>query len=148
MSHVNLNYHLIFGTKNHKNLIDTHIRERLYEYIGSIIRDKDGNQMEIGGTGNHIHILASFHQTKNVAGMVRDIKSNSAGWLNETDEYPHQFRWQTKYGAFNVSKSRVPAVAEYIQNQQEHHRAKTFREEFVEFLDRHEIDYDDQYLWE
>ena len=117
MSFTSLNYHVVFSTKYRKPAIDESIRERLYEYIGGIIRAKEGAQIEIGGVADHIHILAGCSPTVAVADWVRDIKANSARWMNELPERQARLEWQKGYGAFTVSASQVPVVRNYIQRQ-------------------------------
>lgn len=104
--------------------------------------------MNAGGVADHVHLLATLHQTTPVADFVRDIKSGSSRWLHERDICFRKFTWQTKYGAFSVSLSMEETVRAYIQNQKEHHRKRTFQEEFKAMLDRHGITYDERYMWE
>lgn len=148
MSFTSLNYHAIFSTKYRKPVIDESIRERLYEYIGGIIRAKEGTLIEIGGVADHIHILAGCSPQMAVADWVRDIKANSARWMNELPDRSSRFEWQKGYGAFTVSASQVTVVQKYIQGQPEHHQRQSFRDEFVAFLKRHGIDYDPKYVFE
>jgi REP element-mobilizing transposase RayT len=97
---------------------------------------------------DHVHLLASLQKTRAVADDVRDTKANASGWIH--DEFPalSHFAWQTRYAAFTVSLSNVPSLKEYFANQAEHHRKKTFQEEFLEFLEKHEIDFDPKYVFE
>jgi REP-associated tyrosine transposase len=148
MSFTSLNYHLVFSTKYRKPVIDEAICERLYEYIGGIIRAKEGTLIEVGGVADHVHILASCSPKLAVADWVRDIKANSARWMNELPERPERFEWQKGYGAFTVSASQVEIVQKYIQGQPEHHQRHSFRDEFLEFLQRHGIEYDPMYVFE
>ncbi|MFB6263360.1 MAG: IS200/IS605 family transposase [Bradymonadaceae bacterium] len=148
MSYTDLNYHVVFATEGRQNLVTDAIRDRLYDYIGGIVRNLDGRAKAIGGTADHVHLLASLHQTTDVSTAVRDIKSNSSTFVNDLDDFRPTFAWQTKYAAFTVSRSRVSEVVEYIENQREHHRTRSFAEELVVLLERHDIDYDEEYLWE
>ncbi len=143
----NLLYHLIFSTKHREPLIVPSIREELHRYIGGIIRGEGGTLIEIGGMPDHVHIIARFKADASPAEMLRDIKANSSKWANERSGGAGRFAWQAGYAAFSVSESRLAAVVEYVRNQEEHHRRKTFQEEFVEFLERHGIAYDERYLW-
>ena len=106
MSFTSLNYHVIFSTKYRKPVIDESIRERLYEYIGGIIRAKEGTLIEIGGVADHIHILAGCSPQMAVADWVRDIKANSARWMNELPDRSSRFEWQKGYGAFLYHERR------------------------------------------
>ena len=120
----------------------------MYEYIGGIIRAKKGHLIEIGGVADHVHILAHLSPALAVADVVRDIKSNSAHWVNELAETRRRFEWQKGYGAFTVSYSQVPVVRAYIQNQEEHHRTRSFVEEYTELLSRHGINFRPEHLFE
>lgn len=147
-SYTCLRYHLIWSTKHRQPLISEDIRDRLFQYIGGIIRDDGGKLLAAGGMPDHVHLLADIGKQQSVVDAVRDIKANSSGWIHKTFPQYQSFAWQTGYGAFTVSYSSVEAVKNYIANQAEHHRKRTFQEEFVEFLQRHGIEYDDRYLWE
>ena len=147
-SYTCLRYHLVWSTIHRQPLISEDIRDRLFQYIGGIIRDDGGKLLAAGGMPDHVHLLADIGKQQSVVDAVRDIKANSSGWIHKTFPQFQSFAWQTGYGAFTVSYSSVEAVKNYIANQAEHHRKRTFQEEFVEFLQRHGIEYDDRYLWE
>ncbi len=123
------------------------IRPETYAYIGGIIGNKKGRLLEIGGTDDHIHILTLCHPTIALAEFARDIKANSSKWLHEEKQH-HNFQWQTGYGAFTVSYSQVDAIRQYIRNQAAHHRTRSFEDEFREILQRHQIAFDEKYLFE
>ena len=129
-------------------MISAPIRSELYPYLGGIIRDKDGILLEIGGIADHLHILAKLKQHIAIADILRELKANSSKFLNERRDLGQWYGWQTGYGAFTVSASQVTKVRKYIQNQEEHHRKKTFKEEFVNLLDKHRIEFDERYLWD
>ena len=148
MSFTSLNYHVVFSTKYRTPAIDEDIRERLYEYIGGIIRAKEGTQIEIGGISDHVHILAGCSPKMAVSDWVRDIKANSARWMNELPDRRDRFEWQKGYGAFTVSASQVEVVRQYIQRQPIHHQRRSFRDEFLELLTRHNIEFDPKYVFE
>lgn len=143
----NLLYHVIFSTKNRAPLITDQIREPLYEYIGGIIRAEGGTLLEIGGVADHVHILTRLKPTLAVADAVRLVKSNSSKWLNQ-GAVGDNFRWQAGYGAFTAGKSMVGEISRYILTQEEHHRKRTFKEEFLEFLEKNDVDYDKRYIWD
>ncbi len=147
-TYTNLLYHIIFSTKDRIPLISAEFEEELYRYIGGIIRTEGGVQLEIGGTTDHIHILAKFKPAISVSEMLAKIKANSSKWLNENKVKLRKFGWQEGYAAFTVSESQAPTVREYIRNQEEHHRKQTYQEEFVALLERHAIEYDPCYLWD
>ncbi len=143
-----LNCHIIFSTKSREPLLMPEWAGRLYEYIGGTLRAKGGVLLAAGGICDHIHLLASLGKQMSVADAVRDIKSNSSHWIHETITGLRGFAWQNGYGAFSVSKSNVDGVKHYIASQEEHHRVRSFQEEFLDFLKRHEMEYDEKYLWE
>lgn len=147
-SFTNLTYHVIFSTKYRRKYISEDICDRLYAYIGGVVRNLDGSLIEIGGVEDHVHLLVNLSPAKSVSDSIRDIKSNSSKWLNELADGRKRFGWQKGYGAFTVSHSQIERVRNYIQIQREHHRTKTFEEELIELLQRHEIAYDRQYLFE
>lgn len=147
-SYTCLRFHLVWGTKHRQSVLSDDIRDRLFQYIGGIIRNDGGKLLAAGGMPDHVHLLADLGKQQSVADAVRDIKSNSSGWIHQTFPQLNSFAWQTGYGAFTVSYSNTETVKTYIANQAEHHRQRTFQEEFVEFLRRHGIEYDERYLWE
>ncbi len=142
----NLLYHIVFSTKHRIPLITEDIQEPLYRYVGGIIRGEGGSQLEIGGTPDHVHILARFPARKSVSDMLRHIKASSSKWLNDKGR-EDRFAWQEGYGAFSVSQSRVPAVRRYLENQEEHHRRWSFKQELISLLEKHGVEYDERYLW-
>lgn len=148
-SYTNLLYHLVFSTKDRRPLIDETLRPRLYEYLGGTIRGMGGVALEIGGIADHVHLLVKLRQDRAVSNILRDLKANSSGWVNEHElSQASRFAWQVGYGAFTVSKSQVEKVRQYIRNQETHHRKTTFEEEFIALLQTHGIAYDPEHLWE
>ena len=117
-------------------------------YLGGIIRGEKGNAITIGGTKNHIHILARFSQGITISNMLQHIKGNSSKWFNEKRFVPCHFNWQSGYGAFTVSESMVKVVSRYIASQETHHKKMTFEQEFLTLLEKNHIEYDEKYLWE
>jgi len=147
-SFTQLTYHVTFATKYRKPTITDDIRDSLYEYMGGILRAKNGSVIEIGGVADHVHILARLSPTRAVSDIIRELKANSSKWMNQEHASKDTFEWQIGYGAFTVSFDRKPGVANYIRNQEEHHRTKTFQEEYIEFLERHGIEFRVEYLFE
>jgi REP element-mobilizing transposase RayT len=143
-----LSYHLVFATKHRAPIISTAFQSRLYEYIGGIICAKNGHILEIGGVADHLHIAANLSPKIAVSDVIRDIKGGSSSWINTEKVAPAHFDWQRGYAAFTVSQSNLESVLLYIRNQEEHHRTKSFEEEFIEFLERHQIAYKREYLFE
>lgn len=145
-THLSLHYHIVFSAKDRHPFIADEWRNRLHEYLGGLIRTADGIPEAIGGTADHVHILAGLRATHSLASFVQDIKQTSSRWIHETIGVKN-FAWQQGYGAFTVSVSNRDAVKNYIANQAEHHRIKTFQEEYVALLKKHEVAYDEKYLW-
>ena len=146
-SFTRLTYHLVFATKYRKRTIKEDIQERLYEYIGGTLRAQKGHLIEIGGVEDHIHILAGLSPSLAVSNVIRDVKAASSKWMKE-EVHVNSFEWQKGFGAFTVSYDRVEAIRQYIRNQEEHHTTKTFQEEYIDFLKRHGIEFQLEYLFE
>jgi len=142
----NLLTHLVFSTKDREPLIVSELKPELYAYLGGLARELKGKSLGINGTSDHIHMLISLPPVVSISEALRFIKSNSSGWVH--DKWPRRsFSWQLGYGAFSVSKSKMPEVLSYLRNQEAHHRKLTFKEELIDFLVKHEIEYDERYLW-
>ena len=139
---------IIFSPLGRQNLIRNKIKNDIYKYIVGIIKRKNQKPMIINGMPDHVHILISFSPDIAISDLVRAIKSNSSNFINENKLIPGKFSWQKGFGAFTYSKSQVPRVARYIENQEEHHRMKTFKEEYLELLEKFEVDYKKHYLFE
>ena len=143
-----LNYHFIWSTKNRHPWLSEDLQPRLWEYLAGIALSKKMRPLCIGGYSDHAHVLVRLPANLDVSKAVQLLKGPSSKWLHETFQKDmHEFEWQDGYGAFTVSQSQIPDVFDYIKNQKEHHRVKTFQEEFVAFLDRHEIEWNPQYVW-
>ncbi len=143
-----LHYHVIFSTKNREPWIRSDIESRVWSYLGGIARENDMKALLIGGIENHVHLLLGLPPTMTVSKAVQLIKGGSSGWIKETFGGTEGFGWQDGYAAFTVSKSLVPDLEGYIRNQREHHRMKTFEQEYRTVLDKHEIVYDERYLFD
>lgn len=139
-TYTKLLYHIVFSTKDRVPLITGEIRDRLYPYLGGVIRGEKGSLMEIGGVADHVHLLARFGAAIAISEMVKRIKGNSSHWLNQ--ELGIWFAWQSGYGAFTVSESQVAAVRKYIQRQEEHHKRVSFKDELISLLRKHGIEVD------
>ena len=143
-----LTYHVVFSTKYRLPLIQTELQKRLYEYIGGIIHAQNGHLIEIGGVEDHIHLLANLSPTKAISDSIREVKANASKWSNELSDQTSRFEWQKGNGAFTVSYSQIESVRHYIQNQREHHQTKSFEEEYIRFLELHDIAFEHRYLFE
>ena len=143
-----LYFHIVFAVKKRAPLIDQSWKDDLYKYITGIISNKSQKLMIINGMPDHVHMLISTKPDCNVSDLVRDIKSNSTKWINETGLIKSKFSWQNGFGAFTVSQSQLNKVIRYIENQEQHHSSKSFKEEYVDFLKAYQIDYDEEYIFE
>jgi REP element-mobilizing transposase RayT len=139
---------VVFAVKGRSNLISKKWKETLYQYITGIITHKNQKLMIINGMPDHIHILIGLKPDCVLSDLVRDIKANSSKWINENKFVLGKFEWQTGFGAFSVSQSQVQTVINYILNQEEHHKKKTFREEYIEFLNAYQIDFKKEYIFD
>ena len=135
-TYTKLYYHIVFSTKHRRPLITPRIEHELHKYLHGTISGICGLPIEVNGAADHIHILAVLPAKIAVSDALRDIKANSSKWMNENG---HLFAWQEGYAAFSVSASLVEAVTEYIHNQPEHHKKRTFEEEFLALLKKHGI---------
>jgi len=145
-THLCLDFHVVFSTKERRPLIVPAWRDRLHAYIGGSIRTLGGVPVAIGGTVDHVHLLLGLRATHRLADVVREVKVASSKWIHDTVASPG-FAWQDGYGAFTVSPGHVDEVRRYIAVQEEHHRKMTFQEEYVSFLRQHGVEYDERYLW-
>lgn len=124
------------------------MREALYPYVGGVVRNKGGGLIRIGGVADHLHLVVRLRPDIALSDMVRLVKANSSKWVNERQEGGGRFAWQAGYGAFTVSPSQLPALTEYVECQEEHHRVRPFREEYVAILKKHGVEYDERYLFD
>ncbi|MFN0019248.1 MAG: IS200/IS605 family transposase [Pirellulaceae bacterium] len=141
-----LYFHIIFSTKHRQPLIDSEFEERLHPYLGGIIREMGGVAIRVGGVADHVHLLAQLPATLALADVVRDIKSNSSGWVHETFSGRAGFAWQTGYGGFAVSKSKLPDLDLYSACQKEYHAKESYETELIRYLDNNEVEYDERFV--
>ena len=147
-TYASLLFHCVFSTKQRRPWLTEPIRERLWPFMGGIAREKGFVALSVGGTDDHAHMLMSLPTTIAVAKAVQLVKAGSSKWLSQTFPRVRNFEWQEGYGAFSISISHKRATVDYIQSQLGHHRKKTFKEEFLEFLIKHQIEYDIRYIWD
>jgi putative transposase len=139
---------VVFAVKGRQNLILEKNREPIEKYICGIISNKKSKPLAIYCNPDHCHVLVGLHPTVSVSQFVSDIKANSSKWINEQKLVSREFEWQDGYGAFSYAKSQLDIVVKYILNQPIHHRRFTFREEYLDFLKKFEIEYDEKYLFD
>ena len=140
--------HVIFSTQYRKRLLDNEWRDDLLSVIGVQVKEHKGILLQAGGIEDHIHLFLRTHPSFAIADTIRQLKANSSHWINETNRMTGKFHWQKGYAAFSVSQSVAESVKKYIANQVEHHKTKTYQEEYIEFLDRHNIAYDPAYVFD
>jgi len=137
-------YHIVFSTKNRENWIGVEIENRVWAYIGGVARKHQCAAIRVGGIEDHIHALVLSPPKHSPSRIAQFLKGDSSKWIHEEFPKLQRFGWQDGYSAFSVSKSIVPKVVDYIERQREHHRGKTFEEEYLEMLELHEIDIVDE----
>ena len=140
-------YHLVFSTKDRFKFISEDIKQDLYSYICGILKNCEGFVYSIGGMADHIHILCSIPSKVAISETIKNLKVASTKWIQNKGDLLLKFRWQTGYGLFTVSHSQIEAVSTYIKNQQQHHEKLSFKDEFRLLLNKHNIDYDEKYIW-
>ena len=146
-TYTSLHYHVIFSTKNREPWLVSDIEQRIWKFIGGISRAHRMTALQVGGIEDHVHVLVTAPPTIAPAMIAQILKGNSSKWIHEKFPALRNFGWQDGYGAFTVSKSNIPKVIKYIQNQREHHRTTTFQEEYLEFLRANGVEYNERYLW-
>lgn len=139
-------YQLVFGTKNRERTLDEEHRKELFKYILGILENKNCHLYQINGVEDHLHILTHIHPSVSLADLIKDIKLASSKFIKENNLFPSFKGWQDGYGAFTYSIDQKDVLINYIKNQQEHHKVKTFREEYIELLKENHIEYDEKYL--
>jgi putative transposase len=139
-------YQIVFSTYKRENTIDPIHSDKLFRYIWGLLKNKKCHLYRINGTENHIHIVLSIHQSISISSLVKDIKVSSNSFIKSEKIFPKFKGWQEGYGLFTYSWKDKDRLIEYVKNQQEHHRKKSFSEELVEILDEQGVEYDKKYL--
>ncbi|RYD21473.1 MAG: IS200/IS605 family transposase [Verrucomicrobiaceae bacterium] len=143
-----IHIHLIFSTKNRERFLSDGIRSDLHAYMATVLNNIRCSTVLINSVEDHVHILFELGRTVSVSEAVEEVKKHSSKWIKTQGPAFKSFAWQTGYGAFAVSESNVDAVLKYIADQQEHHRVKTFRDEYRAFLKKHALEFDERHVWE
>ena len=146
-TYTQLYFHIVFAVKGRTNLINKDWQDDLYKYITGIVSNKEQKMMFINGMPDHVHLLIGTKPNCNLSDLLRDIKCNSSKWINKKQFIKGKFDWQTGFGAFTVSQSQLNKVINYIEHQEDHHRNKSFKEEYIDFLKAYNIDYNDDYIF-
>jgi putative transposase len=147
-TYTNLVYHLVFSTKDRQPLIRDAFKEELFKILGALVKDKGGALLERGGIADHVHLVVRLKPHTSISELLQHVKANSSGWVNRRGDIQGRFEWQVGYAAFTVSESQLPAVREYVANQEKHHYGMSYKEELLALLKRHNIEYDERYLWD
>ena len=140
--------HLVFSTKHREPLIKSPIQSELHAYLGGICRELECPTLKVGGYIDHIHILLKLSKKVALMTLVEKVKSHSSKWMKTKDPSLNNFYWQNGYGAFSVNPSEVERVIAYIENQDTHHAIQTFKSEYLAFLKKYRVEYDERYLWD
>ena len=140
--------HLIFSTKSREPLPSDDIRPELHPYMVTILKGMDSSAILINSVEDHAHVLFHLSKTHALCDVIENVKKDSSKWIKSKGRAFRNFHWQSGYGAFSVSQSNVAQVVRYIENQKEHHRRRTFQEEFRAFLKRDQVPYDERYVWD
>lgn len=138
----------VFAVKGRQNLLHKTWRTEVFKYISGIIKAKGQKPIIVNGVSDHVHVFVGLKPSMNISDLVRDIKNNSSKFINEQGWIRGKFSWQKGYGVFSYAHSQISSVYQYILNQEEHHRKKTFKEEYIEFLQKFEVEYQDKYLFD
>ena len=145
-TYTQLYIHFVFAVQNRNLIINESWQDKLYKYMTGIITEHGHKLFVINGLPDHIHTLVSMNPKQAPSDLMYHIKRSSSLWINENKFVGYKFSWQEGFGAFSYGKSQVPAIAKYIEDQQKHHKKKTFHEEYIEFLKLYEIEYDERYV--
>ena len=138
----------VFAVKGRQNLVQNPWREEIFKYMAGIIKGKNQKPIIVNGVADHVHLFIGLNPSISVSELVRDVKNNSTSYINEQKFITDKFSWQEGYGAFSYAHSQIDHVYQYILNQEEHHHKKTFKEEYIDFLKKFEIKYDEKYLFD
>ncbi len=140
--------HLIFSTKNRQPLMQPEIEPELHPYLATVFRSLDSPTLALNGTEDHLHVLFRLSRKKSMAEVVEEIKTSSSKWIKSKGAAYKNFYWQNGYGAFSIGQSGVEALRKYIARQKEHHRKKTFKDEYRDFLAKYQVEHDERYVWD
>lgn len=146
-TYTQIHIHFVFAVKFRQALIDKEWKDELYKYIAGIIKNNGHKLLAINGISDHVHILIGVRPSQSVSDLMKNIKQDSSKWINVNKMSKSYFQWQEGFGAFSYSKSQLAVVVNYIQNQEIHHQKKTLRAEYIDFLKKFEVDYDEKFIF-
>ncbi|MFM2224122.1 MAG: hypothetical protein RJA07_324 [Bacteroidota bacterium] len=147
-TYTQVHLHFVFVVKHRDALIQKSWKDELYKYISGIVQHHEHKMICINGMPDHVHLFIGMRPTQSISDLMQDIKGSSSKWINDKKLVRGKFEWQSGYGAFSYSKSQVKDVINYIENQEEHHKKISFKEEYISFLKKFEIDFDEKYLFD
>ncbi len=147
-SFARLYVHLIFSTKHRERIITDRVRQPLHAYMATVMQNFGSPPILVNSVEDHVHILFELGRTAAISHAVEEVKTTSSKWIKTQGAEFAKFAWQSGYGAFSVSESFVPTVRDYIATQREHHRVKSFQEEYRTFLEKHGLTFDERYVWD
>ncbi len=146
-TYTQIHIQFVFAVKFRNCVIQSAWKEELHKYMTGIVQLHSHKLIAINSMPDHVHVFIGMRPTQSVSDLMQDVKGSSSKWINDKNFTPNHFEWQEGYGAFSYSKSHIKNVIQYIENQEKHHRVKTFREEYIDFLEKFEIDYDERYIF-
>lgn len=146
-TYTQIHIQFVFAVKFRKALIEDSYKQELYQYIIGIVQNYGHKMLAINGVSDHIHIFIGMRPTQSISDLMQDVKGSSSKWINEKKFLKVKFEWQEGYGAFSYSKSHVQNVIKYVYNQEKHHAKQTFKDEYLEFLKKFDIEYDERYIF-
>ena len=146
-TYTQIHIHTVFAVQNRISLINKEWQDRLFHYIVAIIQNHGHKVLSIGGMPDHVHVLFGFRPTQSLSELMQNVKRNSSEWINKEKLIAGRFSWQEGYGAFSYSRSQIPQVIKYIENQEEHHGKRTFLEEYKKILTDFGLEYDERYIF-
>jgi len=146
-TYTQIHLQLVFAVKYRTGIINASWKDELFKYITGIIQNNKHKMVSINGMPDHIHVLIGLRPTQSISDLLQDIKASSSKWINEKKLVAGRFEWQEGYGAFSYGKSQVNDVISYIEKQEQHHMKKSFKDEYISFLQKFEIEYDERYIF-
>ncbi|MBN2730190.1 MAG: IS200/IS605 family transposase [Bacteroidales bacterium] len=139
---------IVFSVKGKENLLRKTWRDELFKYMAGIVANKGHKSIIVNGVGDHVHLFIGLKPAMAISDLVRDIKNNSSNFINKKSLVPGRFSWQEGFGAFSYAESQIENVYNYIQNQEQHHSKKSFKDEYLEFLEEFQVEYEEKYLFD
>jgi len=139
---------IVFAVKGRENLLQKPWRDEVFKYMAGIIKGKNQKPIIVNGVSDHVHLFVGLKPAMSIADLVRDIKNNSSNFINDNHFIKGKFAWQEGYGAFSYAHSQIDSVYQYVLRQEEHHEKRTFKAEYLDFLEKFAVDYDEKYLFD